>query len=133
MDNNNVSDNDNDMYYDYRDNYYKYYDKDKHGSDELDGYYGNIQKFTNYEELLSLTEQEDTKHILKNIVFALIKAVKILKCKEVSFKFDFKFGSYDSWVDISDYFNTNYVGTDYRILIDEDTIVCILLNDKLIE
>ena len=102
-------------------------------NDCVDGYYGATQKFKNYEELLLLTQQEDTKDRLKNIVFALIKAVIILKCKEVSFKFDFKFASYDKWVDISSYFNINHVGKDYKILIDENTIVCILLNEKLIK
>jgi len=119
------------MYYDYCDDKgYDKYEMDK--SDDLDGYYGETQKFTNYEELLSLTQQEDTKDKLKNIVFALMKAVIILKCKEVSFKFDFKFASYDSWVDISSWFNSNHVGNDYRILIDEDSIVCVLLNTTLI-
>ena len=123
----NNDDKNDDKYDIYHDKYEMYND-----CDNIDGYYGSTQKFTNYEELLSLTKQEDEKHKLKNIVFALMKAVIILKCKEVSFKFDFKFGSYDSWVDISTYFNSNYVAKDYRILIDEDSIVCILLNEKLI-
>ena len=101
-------------------------------NDCVDGYYGATQKFKNYEELLLLTEQEDTKYKLKNIGLALIKAVIILKCKEVSFKFDFKLGPYESWIDIAEYLNSNYVGKDYRILIDEDAIVCKLLNEKLI-
>ena len=61
-----------------------------------------------------------------------MKVIIIKKCKEVSFKFDFKLGPYESWIDIAEYFNSNYVGTDYRILIDEDAIVCKLLNKKLI-
>ena len=123
---------DSDMCYDYCDDKgYDKYERDK-SDDHLDGYYGETQKFTNYEELLLLTQQEDTKDRLKNIVFALMKAVIILKCKEVSFKFDFKFASYDSWIDISSYFNSNYTGNDYRILIDEDSIVCVLLNTTLI-
>jgi len=97
-------------------------------SDNLDGYYGSMQKFTNYEELLSLSKHEDTKYTIKNILFALMKAVVQLKCKEVSFKFDFKLEPYERWVDIAKDFNSNYVGTDYRILIDEDAIVCVLLN-----
>jgi len=123
---------DNDMCYDYCDDQgYDKYEREK-SDDGLDGYYGETQKFINYEELLSLTQQEDTKDRLKNIVFALMKAVIILKCKEVSFKFDFKFASYDSWVDISSWFNSNYAGNDYRILIDEDSIVCVLINTTLI-
>jgi hypothetical protein len=85
-----------------------------------------------YEELISLTKQEETKYTLKNIVFVLIKLITIQKTKEVSFKFDFSLGPYKSWIDIADYFNSNYVGTDYRILIDEDAIVCRLLNNELI-
>jgi hypothetical protein len=126
-----MDDNYHEMCYDYCDyNGYDNYERDK-SVDDLDGYYGETQKFTNYEELLSLTQQEKTQDKLKDIVFALMKSIIILKCKEVSFKFDFKFASYDSWVDISSYFNSNHTGTDYRILIDEDSIVCILLNEKL--
>jgi hypothetical protein len=88
--------------------------------------------YSNYEELISLTKQEETKYTHKNIVFALIKLITIKKIKEVSFKFDFKLGPYESWINIAKYFNSNYVGKDYRILIDEDAIVCRLLNDDLI-
>jgi len=122
-----MDDNNDDFSYDRCDKAYEKYVMDKYYED-LDGYYGSIQKFKNYEELLLLTHQEDTKHKLKNIVFALMKAVVQLKCKEVSFKFDFKLGPYESWIDIADYFNSNHVGTVYRILIDEDAIVCVLLN-----
>ena len=130
-----MDDNYNEMCYDYCDyNGYDKYEMDKSDDecDIVDGYYGSTQKFKNYEELLSLTQLEDKKYTINNIVFALIKAVKILKCKEVSFKFDFNLGPYESWIDIAEYFNSNYVGTDYRILIDEDAIVCKLLNEKLI-
>ena len=128
-----MDDNYHEMSYDYCDyNGYDKYERDK-SVDDLDGYYGETQKFTNYEELLSLTQQEKTQDKLKDIVFALMKSIIILKCKEVSFKFDFKFASYDSWVDISSYFNSNHTGTDYRILIDEDAIVCILINETLIK
>lgn len=138
-----MNDNNDDMYnmYDRCDKAYENYLMDKYydekycknkSYDDIDGYDGAIQKFKNYEELLSLTEQEDTKDKLKNIGFALIKAVVKLRCKEVSFKFDFKLGPYESWIDIAEYFNSNYVGKDYRIIIDEDAIVCKLLNEKLI-
>jgi hypothetical protein len=125
------------MYYDKCDKAYEKYRMeddydDNYDDDDDDDEYGATHKFTNYEELLSLTEQEETEDKLKNIVFALMKAVVQLKCKEVSFKFDFKFGSYNSWVEISTYFNSNHVGTDYRILINEYAIVCILLNENLI-
>ena len=116
-----------DNYDDNNMSYEKEYNMNK-DYDDLDGYYGSIQKFKNYEELLLLTHQEDTKHKLKNIVFALMKAVVQLKCTEVSFKFDFKLGPYESWIDIAEYVNSNHVGSDYRILIDEDAIVCKLLN-----
>ena len=109
---------------------YGYHDDSHDGYHEDD--YGATHKFTNYEELLLLTKQEDTEDKLKNIVFALIKSVIILNCEEVSFKFDLNLGSYNSWVEISTYFNSNHVGTDYRILIDEDAIVCKLLNETLI-
>ena len=100
--------------------------------DNLDGYDGSTQKFTNYEELLLLSKHEDTNYTLKNIVYSLLKAIVKLKCKEVSFKFDFKLEPYERWIDIASYFNSNYVGKDYRILIDEDDIVCVLLNENLI-
>jgi hypothetical protein len=122
-----MDDNNDDFSYDRCD---KAYDKsvmDKYYED-LDGYYGSIQKFKNYEELLLVSKHEDTNYTLKNIVYSLIKAVVKLKCTEVSFKFDFKLGPYESWIDIAEYFNSNHVGSDYRILIDEDAIVCVLLN-----
>jgi len=115
--------------------YEKYEDKyeDKY-DDKYDDSYDTkyIYSYSDYEELISLTKQEETKYTLKNIVFVLIKLITIKKTKEVSFKFDFKLGPYESWINIAEDFNTNYVGTDYRILIDEDAIVCRLLNDDLI-
>ncbi len=106
---------------------YKYDDK---YDDSNDTRY--IYSYSDYEELISLTKQEETKYTIKNIVFVLIKLITIKKTKEVSFKFDFKLGPYENWINIADDFNTNYVGTDYIILIDEDAIVCRLLNDDLI-
>ena len=122
-----MDDNNDDINYDKFD---KAYDKsvmDKY-YENLDGYYGSIQKFKNYEELLLVSKHEDINYTLKNIVYSLIKAVVKLKCKEVSFKFDFKLEPYERWIDIAEDFNNNYVGKDYRILIDEDSIVCVLLN-----
>ena len=115
----------------------KYDDKyDDKYNDKYDDKYDDstryIYSYSNYEELISLTKQEETKYTHKNIVFALIKLITIKKTKEVSFTFDFKLGPYESWINIAEYFNSNYVGKDYRILIDEDAIVCRLLNDDLI-
>lgn len=122
-----MDDNNDDFSYDRCDKAYEKYVIDKYYED-LDGYYGSIQKFKNYEELLLVSQHEDINYTLKNIVFSLIKAVVKLKCKEVSFKFDFKLEPYERWIDIAEDFNSNHVGTDYRILIDEDSIVCVLLN-----
>ena len=109
-----------------------YYDNDNDDYDDDDDDDDTTYKFTDYEELLVLTKQEETKYKINNIIFALMKVIIIKKYNEVSFKFDFKLGPYKNWIDIAEYFNSNYVGTDYRILIDEDAIVCKLLNEDLI-
>ena len=90
-------------------------------------------KFKTYQELIELTNQEDTPDKINNIVTALIKAITIKKCKETSFNFDFSLGIYATWVATAKLFNKNNVGVDYRMLIDEDSIVCYLVNDELIE
>ena len=106
------------------------YDADSYDDDSYNSKYKYT--FSDYEELLTLTKHQDTEYTINNILFTLIKLITIKKTKEVSFKFDFKLSPYKNWLDIAEYFNSNYVGTDYRILIDEDSIVCRLLNDDLI-
>ena len=57
-----------------------YYDNDDYDDDKYTTY-----KFTDYEKLLVLTKQEETKFKINNIIFALMKVIIIKKYNEVSF------------------------------------------------
>ena len=60
----------------------------------------------------------------------MIKSNIILKCKEVSFKFNFDYGDYNKWVDTAKIFNKNEeCCNNYRILIDEDSIVLYMYDN----
>jgi len=95
--------------------------------------YFTSYKFKNYKELIELTNQEDTPDKISNIITGLIKAITIKKCKETSLNFDFSLGTYETWIKYVETFNNINIGVDYRMLIDEDAIVCYLLNEELIE
>jgi hypothetical protein len=112
--------------YDYDD-----YDSDgKDGNDDADDDCLDSYNFIDYNDLLSVAEQEDTPDVDKitNIINAMIKTTKILNCEEVSFKFDFEFGEYNKWIETANLFNDKICSNDYRILIDEDAIVCKYIN-----
>jgi len=109
------------------------YDYDDYDDDyQNENKYGDSYNFIDYNDLLSVAEQEDTPDVDKitNIINALIKTTKILNCEEVSFKFDFEFGEYNKWIETAKLFNDKISSNDYRILIDEDAIVCKSINEN---
>ena len=89
--------------------------------------YGTTFTFTDYEKLISVSDYMENPKLNKitNIINALIKSNIILKYKEVGFKYNFDYGDYNKWVESATIFNKNneYCNT-YRILIDEESIVC---------
>ena len=122
-----------DKYYAQKDYEDKDNDNDNDNNSDSEYEFDNSYEFQTYEELIEVTNQEDTPDKLTNIVNALIKAVTIKKCKETSFKFDFSLGTYAKWNEAAETFNDTKVYDDYHMLIDERSIVCYLMNDKLIE
>jgi hypothetical protein len=93
--------------------------------------YGTYFNFTDYEELISVAYYIDNPDLDKitNLINALVKSNIILKCKEVSFKYNFDYGDYNKWIDTAKMFNKNNECNNHRILIDEDSIVCINLEN----
>ena len=122
---------------DNQDNEYNNNDSDSDSDNDNDSdseyVFDKSYEFKTYEELIEVTQQEDTPDKITNIVTALIKAVTIKKCKETSFKFDFTLGNRAKWIEAAENFNNTNVSVDYRMLIDETAIVCYLVNDELIE
>ena len=114
-----------------------YYDDFNYDNDDYDRDrdYGNSEtyNFTDYEDLISISEYVDNPEINKisNIIIALIKTIDILNCKETSFTYDFAFGDYNKWVETAKLFNKNIeYCNNYIILNDEEEIVCKLIKDK---
>lgn len=110
---------------DYRD-YYRDYDSDD--GDYSD--YGKTYNFAEYEQLISVSNYTDNPSVDKitNIIHAMIHTTQSLECKEVTFKFNFDYGVYSMWMETAAQFNENVAYcTNYRILIDEESIVCICL------
>jgi len=94
---------------------------------------GKTYNFTDYEDLIYVSDYIDNPELDKitNIINAMIKSNIILKCKEVSFKFNFDYGDYNKWVDTATIFNNNEeCFNNYRILIDEDSIVLYMYDGK---
>ena len=87
----------------------------------------------NYDELMNLAKHDKTDDKLRDILYGLIKYVKIIKKKEIGFTFDYTIEPRQKWLDIAKEFNSNVVGRDYRILIDENEIVCYVINDDLLK
>ena len=110
-------------------NDYDSYDYD----DDDDGNDNNLIIFNNYDELMYLTEQIKTDNKLNDILYGLIKYVNIIKKKEVGYTFDYTIKPKNEWLDIAKEFNSNIVSRDYCILIDEDSIVCYVINDDLLK
>ena len=107
-------------------------DDDDYDDDDDDGNDIEPYIFSNYEDLLSVSEHVDDPDSdkIKNIIFALIKTNDILKCKETSFVFDFQYGEYNKWIETAKLFNENIeYCNNYRILIDEDSIVCKVIHE----
>ena len=89
--------------------------------------------FNNYNELMNLSKHDKTDDKLRDILYGLIKYVNIIKKKEVGFTFDYTIEPRHKWLNIAKEFNSTIVGRDYRILIDEDSIVCYVINDDLLK
>ena len=97
--------------------------------DNNDNEYDNFIIFNNYDELMNLSKHDKTDNKLRDIINGLIKYKK----KEVGFTFDYTIAPKDKWLDIAKEFNSNVVGRDYRILIDETAIVCYVVNSNLLK
>lgn len=112
--------------------YYKYDPNEYDNEDEYDNNdneYDNFIIFNNYDELMNLSKHDKTDNKLRDIINGLIKYKK----KEVGFTFDYTIAPKDKWLDIAKEFNSTIIGRDYRILIDEDAIVCYVINDYLLK
>jgi hypothetical protein len=119
--------------YDYDNDNKNHDDDDYDGDDDYDDYddYVEDYNFTDYVDLLSVSEYVDNPDLDKitNIVFALFKTFDVLNCRETSFTIDFAFGDYIEWVKTAKLFNENIEYCNvYRILIDEETIICNLIK-----
>ena len=116
------------------DNYddYDYDDYDDYDEDE--NKYRDSYNFIDYNDLISVSEYTDNPDLDKitNIINGLIEIHKILNCSESSFNFDFTFGEYSKWIETAKLFNENdkinKINKNYIILIEEEAIVCKLLN-----
>ena len=116
--------------------YYKYDSQEYDNEDEYDNNdneYDNFIIFNNYDELMYVTKQIKTDDKLRDILYGLIKYVNIIKKKEVGFTFDYTIEPRHKWLNIAKEFNSTIVGRDYRILIDENAIVCYIINDDLLK
>lgn len=129
-----------DEYMDDKD-FYKYdpdeYDEYDEYAEYDDKYYGDAYDtpitLDNYDELMKLAKHEKTDDKLRDILYGLIKYGKIIKKKEIGFIFDYTIEPRQKWLDIVKEFNSTIVGRDYRILIDEEAIVCYVINDDLLK
>jgi len=108
-------------------------DSDSDVSSDDDDNYEDPIIFNDYEKLMNLTKQLRSDKKLYDIVYGLIKLVKLKKKKEISFMYDFNIAPKHEWIKIANEFNSNVCGRDYRILIDECSIVCYVVNDELIK
>ena len=121
---------------DYYDNKYDScddsYDSCDDSYDEDENIYREPYNFSDYVDLISVSEYVDNPDFDKitNIILALSKTNNILNCKETSFTYDFSIGEYNKWKETAKLFNENIeFSNDYRILIDEEAIVCKLIKD----
>ena len=107
-------------------------DDDDDDDVDVDEYF-HTPILNNYDELMNLAKHDKTDDKLRDILYGLIKYVKIIKKKEIGFTFDYTIEPRQKWIDIAKEFNSNVVGRDYRILIDENEIVCYVINDDLLK
>lgn len=105
-----------------------YSDFDSDDGDYSD--YGKTYNFAEYVQLILVSNYTDNPAVDKitNIIHAMIHTTQTLECKEVSFKFNFDYGDYNMWMETAAQFNENVAYcSNYRILIDEESIVCLCL------
>jgi len=81
-------------------------------------------KFENFEELLVLSKYTENPNLDKitNIIYALyalFEAMRILD-GEISFKYNFNYGNYSSWLTKAKIFNDKH--NNHCVLMDEDAI-----------
>ena len=107
------------------------YDPNEDDDDDNDDD-NNFIIFNNYDELMYLTNHTKTDDKVRDILYGLIKYVNINKTK-VRFTFDYTIKPKHEWLDIAEEFKSNIEGRDYRILIDEEAIVCYVINDDLLK
>lgn len=84
-------------------------------------------KFTDYRALMACAGYEvhaDTDKIT-NIIYALVWITDD-KEEEMSFRYNFEYGDYSKWMAAAQLYNTTLLRT-HRILLDEESIVCVLL------
>jgi len=86
--------------------------------------------FINVDDLISVSNYVYNPEIDKtsNILLALFKSNEMLCCRKTTFKYDYK--DYNKWIETVNAFkkNNNYC-YKYRVLIDEEQIISILLNE----
>ena len=114
------------------DDYDDYDDYDNNYDCQDENKYREPYNFSDYVDLISVSEYVDNPDFDKitNIILALSKTNNILNCKETSFTYDFSIGEYNKWKETAKLFNENIeFSNDYRILIDEEAIVCKLIKD----
>jgi len=109
-----------------------YSDMSETDDDDYDEYF-HTPILNNYDELMNLAKHDKTDDKIRDILYGLIKYVKIIKKKEIGFTFDYTIEPRQKWIDIAKEFNSNVVGRDYRILIDETAIVCYVVNSNLLK
>lgn len=113
------------------DKYDDFYDNCYADENETVDYFVESIHNDNYDDLLGVAEYKEDKNKTKitNVIIALIKLFKISDCNETSFKYDFTFGPLSEWMKTAKLYNDNYSSDIYRILIDENSIVCSKLQN----
>jgi hypothetical protein len=106
-------------------------DNDKNDDNDNVDYFVESIHNDNYGDLLGIAEhrEDKNKNKITNVIIALIKLFKISDCNETSFKYDFTFGPLSEWMETAKLYNDNYSSDIYRILIDENSIVCSKLQN----
>lgn len=103
----------------------------------------STKMYTDYEELISDANQEETLDKIYNIINSLITMnisykINSNKNMDVCFTYDFTLGSFSKWEEKAKLFNrwieeANLINANtdnnYKILLDEQFIVCVGIND----
>lgn len=114
-------------------NDYKYVPNEYEDDNDYDYDNRSILIFDNYNELMIVSQHTKTDNKLSDILYGLMNVAKMIKKKEVSFTYDYTIAPNDEWLKIAKDFNSNVVGKDYTILIDETAIVCYVKNNDLLK